>query len=270
VPRHRRRNFISDPLDPTTRFSARVADYRKYRPGYPPAALDLFRNEIGLTPAWTVADVGSGTGISTEMFLKNGNIVFAVEPNVDMRAAAEQLLSTYPNFHSVNGTAEATTLPDDSIDLVVCAQAFHWFNKAVAAAEFTRIARPGAVVAVVFNDRKTETSPLLAGYDKLLRAHGTDYKQVSRTTTTVDQLGAMFGTTFQLRAFPNAQTFDYEGLRGRALSASYVPLPGQPGHDEILTGLRELFDAHQQNGRITFDYETEVFFGRLPKQQAAP
>jgi ubiquinone/menaquinone biosynthesis C-methylase UbiE len=259
-----------DGLDPTKRFSARVADYVRYRPGYPPAVGEMFRREIGLTPEWTVADVGSGTGISSEMFLENGNAVYAVEPNADMRAAAEQSLSKYPNFHSVDGTAEATTLPDGSVDLIVCAQAFHWFNKAVAAAEFARVARPGAAVAVVFNDRKTETSPLLAGYDRLLRAHGTDYKQVSRTTATVEQLGALFGTAFQRRAFPNAQTFDFEGLRGRALSASYVPLPGRPGHDEILRGLRELFDAHQRDGGVTFDYETEVFFGRLPKPQAAP
>lgn len=252
-------------LDPTKRFSTRVGDYIKYRPGYPPEVLDLFKREIGLTPAWTIADVGSGTGISTEMFLKNGNTVFAVEPNGDMRAAAEQLLSTFPNFRSIDGTAESTTLSDGCVDLIVCAQAFHWFNKPAAVVEFRRIARPdGAHVAVIFNDRKTESSPLLAGYDRLLRAHGIDYKQVSRTTTTVEQLGAMFGATFHRRAFPNTQTFDLDGLIGRAMSASYVPLPGRPGHDEILAGLRELFDAHQRDGRVTFDYETEVFLGRLP------
>ena len=252
-------------LDPTRRFSTRVADYVKYRPGYPPQVVELFRSGIGMTPAWVVADVGSGTGISSELFLKNGNTVHAIEPNPDMRAAAEQLLSQFPSFRSIDGTAEATTLPDDSADLIVCAQAFHWFNKPAAVAEFKRIARPsGAHVAIIFNDRKTESSPFLAGYDRLLRAHGTDYKQVSRTTTTVEQLGAMFGAPFRRRAFPNAQTFDFEGLRGRAMSASYVPLPGQPGHEEILQGLRDLFDAHQQNGRVTFDYETEVFYGKLP------
>ena len=250
-------------LDPTKRFSARVADYIKYRPGYPPQVIDFFRDEIGLTSDWIVADIGSGTGISSETFLKNGNTVFAVEPNADMRAAAERLLSSYPRFHSVDGTAEATTLPDHSVDVIVCAQAFHWFNKPAAVVEFRRIARAGAHVVVIFNDRKTETSPLLAGYDRLLRAHGIDYKQVSRTTTTVEQLGTLFGASFARRAFPNEQTFDLDGLIGRAMSASYVPLPGRPGHDEIRTGLRELFREHQQNGHVTFEYETEVFFGRL-------
>jgi SAM-dependent methyltransferase len=255
---------MSDPgLDPTQRFSARVNDYIKYRPGYPAELVQLLRREIVLTPAWIVADIGSGTGISAEPFLRHGNTVFGVEPNADMRGAAERLLHRYGNFRSIDGSAEATALQGNSVDLIICAQAFHWFNKSLAAGEFERILRPGGYVAIVFNDRKTETSALLAGYDRLLRAYGTDYKQVSRTTTTVEQLGALFGTTFQRRASPNQQVFDFEGLRGRAMSASYVPLPGQPGHAEILAGLRELFDAHQQDGRVTFEYETEVFYGRI-------
>src|SRR5687767_9761581 len=115
-------------MNPAGRFSNRVGDYIRTRPGYPPGVLDVLRAETGLTPATVVADVGSGTALSAEMFLKNGNRVLGVEPNADMRAAAETLLASYPNYHSIAGTAEDTTLPDQSIDLIVAGQAFHWFD----------------------------------------------------------------------------------------------------------------------------------------------
>lgn len=251
-------------LASTKRFSSRVADYVKYRPSYPPQVVDLCRDEIGVTPASVVADIGSGTGISAELFLKNGNLVYAVEPNPDMRAAAERLLAPrYENFHSVNGTAEATTLPDESVDIVVAAQAFHWFDKAAAAGEFWRVLRAGGHVAIIWNDRKTEGSPLLAGYDQLLRMLGTDYKQVSKTTTSVAELQNLFGVPFRRVAFPHEQRFDFDGLRGRAMSASYSPLPDHPSHHAFIAGLHRLFDTHQRNGQVVFYYETEVFLGRV-------
>ena len=124
--------------DPTKRFSDRVENYVKYRPGYPPALLDCLRQVCGLTPAAVIADVGSGTGILSELFLKNGTPVFAVEPNDDMRQAAELRLGHYPNFASVAGTAETTMLSDRSVDLVTAGQAFHWFDVSQAKAEFAR------------------------------------------------------------------------------------------------------------------------------------
>jgi len=251
-------------LDSTRRFSPRVADYIKYRPGYPPQVVEACRTSMGLTPASVVADIGSGTGLSTEPFLKNGNTVFGVEPNPDMRTAAEHLLSArYPNFRSIHGTAEATTLADESVDLVIAAQAFHWFDKPAASREFKRILRTGGHVAIVWNDRKTDTSPLLEGYEQLLHASGTDYTQVSKTTTSVDDLREVFGADFRKVAFPNEQRFDFEGLRGRAMSASYSPMPGHAAHERFVTGLRSLFDAHQRDGQVIFEYETEVFFGRV-------
>ncbi|HEV2294025.1 MAG TPA: class I SAM-dependent methyltransferase [Tepidisphaeraceae bacterium] len=251
-------------LDPTRRFSSRVADYVKYRPAYPPQLVDLCRREMGLQHASVVADVGSGTGISTELFLRNGNTVFGVEPNAEMRAAAEGLLSPrYPNFHSVNGTAEATTLADGSVDLVLAAQAFHWFDQPAVAREFRRVVRAGGHVVIAWNDRKADRSPLLAGYDELLRAHGTDYKRVSKTTTSVNDLQRVFDIPFRRGAFPNEQRFDFEGFRGRAMSASYAPLPGHPSHQPFVDGLRNLFDTHERGGEVVFEYETEVFFGRV-------
>jgi SAM-dependent methyltransferase len=203
-------------LDSTRRFSSRVGDYVKYRPSYPPQLVDVCREQMGMTPASVIADIGSGTGLSTELFLKGGNTVYGVEPNDDMRGAAEQLLAArYPNFRSVNGTAEATTLPDRSVDFVLAAQAYHWFDKATAAREFKRILRAGGHVVIVWNDRKTDTSPLLAGYDQLLHTYGTDYKQVSKTTTSVEDLAHTFGVPFRRSRVPEwPQRFDFDGTQG--------------------------------------------------------
>ncbi len=251
-------------LDSTRRFSSRVSDYIKYRPGYPPQVVEVCRNEMGLTPASVVVDVGSGTGILTELFLRNGNVVYGIEPNPDMRAAAEGLLSSrYSNFRSVDGTAEATTLADRSADFVLAAQAFHWFDKTAAAREFRRVLRAGGHVAIVWNDRKTDSSPLLASYDQLLRTLGTDYKQVSKTTTSAQDLQSVFGVPFRRIACPNEQRFDFDALRGRAMSASYSPLPNHPSHEPFIAQLKNLFDIHQRNGQVVFEYETEVFFGRV-------
>ncbi len=251
-------------LHSTTRFSSRVADYIKYRPSYPPQVLDLCLAEMGLTRDSIVADIGSGTGISTQLFLNNGNWAYGVEPNAEMRAAAERLLSArYPLFRSIDGTAEATTLHGASMDFVIAAQAFHWFDKPAAAREFRRVLRPGGHVVIAWNDRKTSGSRLLAAYDQFLRTLGTDYAQVSQTTTSVEALEHVFGMPFGHVSFPHEQRFDFEGFRGRAMSSSYVPLPGHPAHEKLVNGLKALFDAHQRGGEVAFEYETTVFFGRL-------
>src|ERR1019366_5901844 len=136
----------------TTRFSSRVENYIKYRPGYPQAIVDLLSARCGLTSASVIADVGSGTGILTELMLRNGNKVFAVEPNRDMREAAERLLSQHPNFISVEGTAEVTRLNDASVDLIVAGQSFHWFDRVKTRQEFLRVLKPGGWVALIWND----------------------------------------------------------------------------------------------------------------------
>src|SRR3954468_20199343 len=149
---------------PEARFSNRVADYVRYRPSYPPAVLDMLRREAGLEPKAVIADVGSGTGISAGLFLREGCTVFAVEPNNEMRHAAETLLKDHTSFHSVSGTAEATTLTEHSVDFVVAAQAFHWFNPKPTRAEFTRILKPGGWVVLMWNERRLDTNPFLRDY----------------------------------------------------------------------------------------------------------
>lgn len=250
------------PIDPTQRFSSRVDDYIKYRPTYPPGVVDLLAQHAALTPNSTVADVGAGTGISARPLLALGCTVFAVEPNADMRAAAEALLtSRYPTtFHPVDGRAEDTTLEAASVDLVLCAQAFHWFDRPRAAAEFRRILRTPGRVAVLFNERERSSTPFLIGYDDLLTRYGTDYTEVAKARPVDEaELGRLFGGRAARYSLPNTQTLDWAGLRGRIMSASYAPLPGQPKHDDLLAGLRELFDRCQTDGIVRIAYETELF-----------
>ena len=249
--------------DPTQRFSARVENYIRYRPSYPPQVLETLRSECGLTASSTVADIASGTGIFTRLLLENGNRVFGVEPNREMREAAERLLAGYPRFTSVTGTAEAATLPDQSVDLAAAAQAAHWFDLPKARIEFARILKPGGWAVLLWNERCTDRTPFLREYEELLLQYGTDYEKVRHEHTT-DNIGGFFEPTpFGQRAFDMRQDFDYAQLEGRLLSSSYAPGEGHPQHEAMLRELRRLFDAHHNNGRIGMDYVTRMFFGRL-------
>ncbi|MFA5058365.1 MAG: class I SAM-dependent methyltransferase [Opitutaceae bacterium] len=249
--------------DPTRRFSNRVDDYVRYRPHYPAGVLEILRAGVDLTPQMTIADIGSGTGISAGLFLGHGNPVFAVEPNREMRAAAEQLLHACPGFRSVNGTAEATTLPDATVDCIVAAQAFHWFEAERTRAEFRRILRPGGWVVLLWNTRLKDATPFLRAYEELLQKYGTDYAQVQHERIDAAALGRFYAPGFQQRVLPNAQSFDYAGLRGRLLSSSYAPGPGDPRHEPMLAALQKTFQQHQQGGRVRFEYETEIYYGHV-------
>lgn len=249
--------------DPTRRFSDRVAHYLRYRPGYPPALIDVFRRELGLEPWHAVADVGSGTGKLSELLLRNGNPVFGIEPNREMREAAEAALRDFPRFRSVDGSAESTGLAAGSVDHVVAAQAFHWFRADEARTEFVRIGKPGGWTALIWN-RRLESSPFLRAYESLLHCFSLDYAAVDhRKKSDPDTLRGFFRGRHHRAALSNAQVLDWTGLQGRVLSSSYAPMPGQPNHDAMFRELRRIFDAHQQDGRITFEYETEVYWGRL-------
>lgn len=248
--------------DPTTRFSDRVRNYVLYRPGYPPAVLDVLRGETGLSPAHAVADVGSGTGISARLFLEAGNTVHAVEPNAEMRAAAEAALGGELRFHSVAGSAEATTLPDASVDYVVAAQAYHWFDPPAVRREWLRILRPGGWMVLLWNARRTDTTPFLRGYEALLHAHGTDYASVNHENVTPERIAQALGPDFGRRDVPNEQVFDFVGLKGRLLSSSYAPNEGHPGYAPMLAALERLFRDHAQDGYVRFEYDTQVYWGR--------
>jgi SAM-dependent methyltransferase len=249
--------------DPTRRFSDRVDDYERHRPRYPASVYDALVDRIGIEPSWIVADVGAGTGISAELFLDRGHTVWAVEPNDAMRAAAERRLGGRPAFRSVRGTAERTGLEGASVDLVVAAQAFHWFEPGAARRELGRVLRPPGWVALVWNTRHTKSSDFLRGYEALLLDHGTDYARVRHEWSNRGALDDFFGASWERVVVPNEQILDRAGLKGRTLSSSYLPGPGHPGHTRLLTDLADLFDTYQEGGRVRIEYDCEVFIGRL-------
>ena len=250
--------------DSKERFSNRVSDYVRYRPGYPPGILELLRAECGLTPESVIADVGSGTGILTKLFLENGNSVFGIEPNTAMREAGEEFLAAHPKFRSVAAPAEATTLADASVDFVIAAQAFHWFDPPRARAEFVRVLQPGGWAVVIWNERKKDLGPFAQAYEKLLSMYGTDYSAVSDTYPEPERMAAFFGAgNFRHRVFPNEQLMDFDALRGRLLSSSYSPALGHPNHAPMLAELQRIFDEYAENGRVRFEYNTHVYYGQL-------
>jgi ubiquinone/menaquinone biosynthesis C-methylase UbiE len=247
----------------TSRFSDRVENYVRYRPTYPAEALRGLQKECGLTPGHVIADVASGTGIWTRMLLENGNRVFAVEPNPEMRRAGERLLSAFPNLISMAGNAEATTLPDASVDFVTAAQAAHWFERGAARQEFVRILKPGGWLVLLWNERLIDRTPFLRAYEELLLTHGTDYEDVrhERTTEAVNEF--FDPAPYAERTFAMQQEFDYAGLKGRLLSSSYAPAAAHPQHAPMLRELRRIFDESSSGGRVVFEYTTRVYFGRL-------
>ncbi|GLQ51200.1 class I SAM-dependent methyltransferase [Dyella flava] len=251
-------------LKSTERFSNRVADYVRYRPTYPTALLDWLRDVQGVTPAWLVADVGAGTGISSKMFLDAGHPVTAVEPNAAMREAAVTWLGGNPRFHAVDGRADATTLKDGSVDLVSVAQAFHWFDPSSTRQEFHRILRRGGLAAIYWNSRRLTSTPFLVGYEALLQTYGTDYTSVAERYADEPVMREWFGTGWRGTAeFDHRQLLDFDALRGRLMSSSYAPKEGHPNHAPMIDALCKLFDDCQTDGKISFDYDTRVYVGEL-------
>src|SRR5450432_650828 len=239
----------------TKRFSDRVDNYVRYRPGYPIEILSLLRDRCGFTPAARIADIGFGTGLFTRMLLENGNAVWGVEPNQEMREAGEKLLAAFQQFRSVAAPAEKTTLESQSVEFVAAAQAAHWFDREPARREFVRILRPGGWVVLLWNERLTEGTPFLVEYEQLLFEYGTDYSEV-RHERTSDSIGEFFAPTpFELETFRTQQIFDYPALEGRAFSSSYLPALDDPKADPLRRSLRSLFERHQAGGQVAFDYD---------------
>ena len=248
----------------TTRFSSRVGDYMKYRPHYPVEILDLLAAKCGMTPESVIADIGSGTGILTEMFLENGNPVIGVEPNKEMREAGENYLAQFARFNSVDGTSEVTRLPAMSVDLIIAGQAFHWFDQVKARAEFQRILKDNGWVVLVWNDRRVDSTPFLRAYEALLEEFGTDYKEINHKNVQDRAVfTAFFGTPPDEAIFDNIQRFDFAGLVGRLNSSSYMPGIDDPGHADMIQRTKEIFDAQQTNGNVAFEYDTRVYYANI-------
>lgn len=245
------------------RFSNRVENYVKFRPNYPSEVIEFLRSELNLKTASVVADIGAGTGISSKLFLENGNRVFVVEPNEAMRQAAEEFLKDFPQFQAIDGTAENTNLPDETVDFAVAAQAFHWFDPEKTRGEFKRILKPGGFVILMWNERQLDSTEFLRGYERLILEYGTDYVEVRHEKTTPEIIGAFFEKEFRRKVFQNAQTLDYEGLKGRMLSSSYIPSAENPRYGAMLETLESLFTKHRKNDTIQILYDTNIYYGQI-------
>ena len=238
--------------------------YKKYRPGYPPAVVELMMQKCGLSPDAMIADVGSGTGVFSSLLLANGNRVFGVEPNARMRRVAERRFENCARFVSVAATAESTRLTEHSVDFITAAQSFHWFDRQSARIEFARILKTGGWVVLVWNRTRTSNTPFLAAYHSLLRAYGTDYDIVRQGHGDQSMLDSFFSPHgVEVTVFDNRQLFDFDGLKGRLLSSSYTPEPGESGFEGMLYELGRIFQTYQVNGKVSFEYDTRVCYGRL-------
>lgn len=250
--------------NPTQRFTGRVESYRRYRPSYPPELVDLLRSACSLTPGSVIADIAAGTGRLTEIFLAGGFPVVAVEPNAEMRAACAELTQNFPQLRIADGTAEATGLPDHSIDLITVAQAMHWFDLDKARAEFVRILKPGGWCAIIYNNRPPAGDAFHEGYEHLLHEFGIDYTAVKSQHMGRKRLAAFFAPSpMECTVLLNEQLFDLEGLEGRVLSSSYMPQPGHPRSATMRAAIRSLFDQTQTGGQVAMKHNCVVCWGQL-------
>jgi SAM-dependent methyltransferase len=249
-------------MNATERFSNRVENYRRYRPGYPAAVIHLIRETAGLGPGATVADVGSGTGILTKLLLNAGWEVYAIEPNAPMRRAAEEDLRSSPRFHSVEARAEATGLPDHSVDAITSAQAFHWFERDAAQAEFRRVLKPDGWVFLIWNERSAG-GDFDRAYHEILASLGQAFEGV-RDRANDKRLDSFFRAgTYRETQFPNPTPMNWEALRGRFLSSSYVPTENDPRHAGLVARLESIFREHQRDGHVVLEQTANVYFGRM-------
>ena len=248
----------------TERFSDRVENYVKYRPGYPQAVVEHLRALEILKTNSVVADIGSGTGISAKLFLENSCKVFGVEPNKEMREAGELFLKDEKKFHSIDASAENTTLADHSIDFIVAGQAFHWFDAEKSKAEFKRILKPEGTVVLIWNDRRTDSTDFLKAYEDLLKMFGTDYMKVNHKNIDEKILDSFFGINkWKTFSVENFQDFTFEGLKGRLFSSSYVPAEDHPDSAFMVSVLKKIFTRYEEKGSVRFEYDTRVFYGEL-------
>jgi len=245
-------------IEPKKRFSSRVENYIKYRPSYPLEIIEFLKGKKVLVEDTVIADIGSGTGILARVFLDKGNQVYGVEPNKDMREAAEKTLQGYTNFTSLEGAAESTGLEENCADLITAGQAFHWFDVEESKREFKRILKPNGNVALIWNNRGKAGAGFNSSYENFILKYGIDYKEVRKNERNVDIF-----FNYQKESFYNFQDLDFTSFRGRVLSSSYIPLVDNPIFPKMILELEGLFNQHQRDGIIRIEYDTEIYLGKL-------
>jgi ubiquinone/menaquinone biosynthesis C-methylase UbiE len=253
-------------VDTTRLFCSKVDNYAKYRPSYPSIIISVLEEKCGLSSSSRVADVGAGTGNLSRLFLQNGNQVIGIEPNFEMCFVGKVLLSNYPRFRNIIATAEETALPDHSVDFVSAGQAFHWFDARLACREFIRITKPKGGVVLIWNIRQSSKTAFARAYEDLCVRYGVNYDPRLQREPNIGNIRSFFAETgYSFHAFDNQQLVNFDGLKGRFLSSSYIPGEGDPNYMPMLKALKEIYERHQSNGTVHFDYETRMYFGQLSR-----
>ena len=251
-------------MENTEKFTGKADVYAKYRPGYPAELFEHLYQKYSLNASSVIADIGSGTGIFTRELLKSGMKVKAVEPNAVMRLMAEKQLNSCPNFESVNGSAEHTTLSDGSIDLVTAAQAFHWFDPCLFRKECTRILKKGRFVVLVWNHR-VDSAPLMEENAEVCRKFCADFHGFSgsRTRDPAPFRAFFRSGRYEELAFPHDLPLDLDAFVGRNLSASYAPQRGSERYSLFIEALAELFGKYERGGRVLMPNITRSYAGQV-------
>jgi ubiquinone/menaquinone biosynthesis C-methylase UbiE len=255
-------------LKPKERFSRLVGRYLKYRPGYPPEIIIYLEENTNLNKNSIIADVGSGTGKLSELFLKHGCQVYGIEPNRKMRAAALRMLKRYKKYLSLEGCAESITLQNNSVDFITVGQAFHWFELKPTIKEFNRILKDNGYVVLIWNNRNSNSNDFMRGYEQLLREYGNDYNEIRGKQRDIRDMKKIFATDRVERfLFNNAQILNFKELKGRLESTSYCPLPGTEKYKKMVKKLSDLFKKYNKDNKVRIEYETEMFIIKKAKEE---
>ncbi len=241
-------------MNPLQRFSDRAADYSKYRPSYPETALACIFEGLGEPARLIAADIGAGTGISARLLASKGARVIAIEPNAEMRQAAQP----HPLVEWRSGSAEATTLPDKAVDLVTCFQAFHWFEPERSLLEFRRIFKKSGRLVLVWNDRD-KSDEFTAEYSRLVRKASNNHPAEAKISAVEPLFASPHFADIRECGFEYRQELDLTGLIGRAQSVSYVPREGEE-LQQLLADLTELHEKwRDERGAVYLAYHTKVY-----------
>jgi ubiquinone/menaquinone biosynthesis C-methylase UbiE len=247
-------------FNPKCRFSNRVENYEKYRPNYPNEIINFLNTKIQLDKEDIIADIGSGTGISAKLFLDNGNEVYGIEPNAEMRSAGEKSLIHYTNFHSLDASSEDTKLESESVDVITSGQAFHWFEPEATKKEFLRILKPDGFVVIFNNRRKFSDSPFMNEYMKLI----SKYSETEFSNSLNTDLPNFFGLKIiHEEVFSNPQVFSLGRLKGDLVSYSYIPNEEDPKFNNMISEFELLFEKYSDNGALIFEYETVLYYCKM-------
>lgn len=246
------------------RFDGKVAEYARYRERYAPEILlPLLRDWCGLTPQWKVADIGAGTGLLSDVFVANGNHVFAVEPNAEMREMFARLHEDLSLIEIVDGTAENTSLEDRSVEIVAVGRAMHWFDTERAMEEFRRILKPGGWIAIIAFGRAQAGREENEAFEKVLRERATDNADSHAGYTVYRRIEDYLASDFLRKEISGTMSLDWDELLGMTMSLSHAPRVEDEKYLPFERALREFFDHYATDRRVTLATRYWINVGRF-------